>query len=58
MNIAATRAGDSFPRRAFTVGDIRRMIAAGVIREDEKFELIEGDLVMAAAKGFAAWLVR
>jgi Uma2 family endonuclease len=53
MNIAATRAGDSFPRRAFTVGDIRRMMEAGVIGEDEKFELIEGDLVMAASKSVA-----
>jgi Uma2 family endonuclease len=53
MNIAATRAGDSFPRRAFTVGDIRRMIEIGVIGEDEKFELIEGDLVMAASKSVA-----
>jgi hypothetical protein len=42
MNIAATTAAEGFPRRAFTVEDISRMIQAGVIREDEKFELIEG----------------
>ncbi len=29
------------------------MIDAGVIREDEKFELIEGEIVMMAAKGVA-----
>jgi len=51
MNVAATTSAEGFPRRAFTVADIARMIEAGVIREDEKFELIEGDIVMMAAKG-------
>lgn len=51
MNIAATTAAEGFPRRAFTVDDISRMIEAGVIREDEKFELIEGEIVMMAAEG-------
>src|SRR6516164_4493291 len=53
MNVAATMAAEGFPRRAFTVEDISRMIEAGVIREDEKFELIEGEIVMMAAKGLA-----
>jgi Uma2 family endonuclease len=53
MNIAATTAAEGFPRRAFTVEDISRMIQAGVIGEDEKFELIEGEIVMMAAKGVA-----
>jgi Uma2 family endonuclease len=51
MNVAVTTAAEGFPRRAFTVEDISRMIEAGVIREDEKFELIEGEIVMMAAKG-------
>src|SRR5258708_25963647 len=50
MNVAATTAAEGFPRRAFTVEDISRMIEAGVIGEDEKFELIEGEIVMMAAK--------
>jgi Uma2 family endonuclease len=50
MNVAITRAAEGFPRRAFTVDDIDRMMEAGVIGEDEKFELIEGDLVVMAAK--------
>lgn len=50
MNVAITRAAEGFPRRAFTVDDISRMIEAGVIGEDENFELIEGDLVVMAAK--------
>jgi Uma2 family endonuclease len=54
MNVAATTtAAEGFPRRAFTVEDIGRMIEAGVIGEDEKFELIEGEIVMMAAKGIA-----
>jgi Uma2 family endonuclease len=53
MNVAATTAAEGFPRRAFTVDDIARMIDAGIIGEDEKFELIEGEIVMSAAKGFA-----
>jgi hypothetical protein len=43
MNIAVTTAAEGFPRRAFTVDDIRRMIEAGVIHEAEKFEIIEGE---------------
>jgi Uma2 family endonuclease len=53
MNVAVTTAAEGFPRRAFTVEDISRMIEAGVIHEDEKFELIEGEIVMMASKGFA-----
>ena len=53
MNVAATTAAEGFPRRAFTVEDISRMIEAGIIREDEKFELIEGEIVMMAAEGIA-----
>jgi Uma2 family endonuclease len=51
MNVAPTTAAEGFPRRAFTVEDVSRMIEAGVIGEDEKFELIEGEIVMMAAKG-------
>jgi Uma2 family endonuclease len=50
MNIAVTQAADGLPRRAFTVDDISRMIEAGVLGSGESFELIEGDLVMMAAK--------
>jgi len=45
MNVALTRAVDGFARRAFTVEEILRMIDAGVIGRDEKFELIEGEIV-------------
>jgi Uma2 family endonuclease len=53
MNISGARAADGFPRRAFTVDDIHRMIEAGIVTEDERFELIEGDIVMMSAKHVA-----
>jgi Uma2 family endonuclease len=53
MNIAFTRAADGLPRRAFTVDDISHMIEAGIVREDERFELIEGDIVMMSPKHIA-----
>ncbi|HUI94705.1 MAG TPA: Uma2 family endonuclease [Xanthobacteraceae bacterium] len=58
MNVAITRAAEGLPRRAFSVDDVRRMIDAGVLREDENFELIGGEVVMMAAKGFAHELVK
>ena len=58
MNIALTRAADGLARRAFTVEDIRRMVEAGVIGEDERIELVEGDLVMMAAKGYPHEIVK
>jgi Uma2 family endonuclease len=51
MNIIATRAAEGLPRRSFTVAEIRRMVEAGIIAEDENFELIEGELVPMSAKG-------
>jgi hypothetical protein len=39
MNVAATTAAEGFP--AFTVDEIARMIDAGIIGEDERFELVE-----------------
>jgi len=53
MNVAVTTAAEGFPRRAFTVDDISRMIEAGILGEDERFELVEGEIVMMAAKGVA-----
>ncbi len=51
MNIIATRAADGFPRRSFTVDEIRRMVEVGIIAEDENFELIDGEVVPMSPKG-------
>jgi Uma2 family endonuclease len=53
MNIAVTTAAEGFPRRAFTVEDIARMMEAGILGEEENFELVEGEIVMMASKGIA-----
>jgi Uma2 family endonuclease len=54
MNIAVTYPAPGLPpRRAFNVEDIRRMIEAGVIAESERIELVEGEIVVMAAKSVA-----
>jgi Uma2 family endonuclease len=58
MNVAWTRAAEGLPRRAFTADDLRRMIDAEIIKEDERIELIEGEFVVMAAKGYAHEFVR
>src|SRR5581483_122358 len=51
MNVAWTRAAEGLPRRAFTAEDVRRMIDASIIGEDERIELLEGELVVMSPKG-------
>jgi hypothetical protein len=38
------------PGRSFNVEDVLRMLDAGVIREQERFELIEGEIVVMSPK--------
>jgi Uma2 family endonuclease len=45
MTTLATRAAEGLDRRAFTVSDVERMIEAGVLDREEKFELIGGEIV-------------
>ena len=51
MNISVTRAAEGFARRAFTVAEILKMVEAGIIAEDENFELIEGEIIPMSPKG-------
>jgi len=53
IDVPVTRAAEGFDRRPFTVEDLRRMIDAGIMSEDERIELVEGELVVMAAKGNA-----
>ena len=46
-----TQAAEGLPRRRFTVGEIEAMVRAGVIDEDERFELIGGEVVPMSPKG-------
>jgi len=50
MRGSVTRAAEGLDRRAFTVDEVLRMQEAGIISEDENFELIEGEIVPMQAK--------
>jgi Uma2 family endonuclease len=50
MRANVTRAAEGFDRRSFTVAEILLMQDAGIIAEDENFELIEGEIVPMQAK--------
>jgi Uma2 family endonuclease len=59
MNLAFPRTDDELPpHRVFSAEDVRRMVDAGVLTEEERIELIEGELVMMASKGYAHELIR
>ncbi|WP_058617194.1 Uma2 family endonuclease [Methylobacterium indicum] len=51
-------APDSPLPRRFTAGDLRLMLESGILREDERIELLDGELVERAAKGFAHDVVK
>ena len=56
MNVAltnprATRGAEGLPRWRFTVAEVEAMVAAGILDEDERVELIEGELVPMSPKG-------
>jgi Uma2 family endonuclease len=46
-----TRAAEGLPRRRFTVAEVEAMVAAGVMEEHERVELIGGELVPMSPKG-------
>lgn len=50
MPSATTKAAEGYGRRAFTVDEIVAMQDAGIISEDENFELIEGEIVPTGPK--------
>lgn len=46
-----TQAAEGLPRRAWTVAEIEAMVAAGIIAENERIELIGGEVVPMSPKG-------
>lgn len=58
MKSSLTRAAEGFDRRAFTAPGVVRMQEAGVISEDENFELIEGEIAPTQAKTHAHELIK
>jgi Uma2 family endonuclease len=51
MNVRVTKGAEGLERRAFTVEEIWRMVETGIIAPEERFELIEGELVPMSPKG-------
>jgi Uma2 family endonuclease len=56
VNVAAriartTRAAEGLARRRFTVAEVEAMVHAGILDEDERIELIKGELVPMSPKG-------
>jgi Uma2 family endonuclease len=49
--LPTTMAAEGLPRRRFTVDEIYRMTEAGILQEDERVELIGGELVPMSSKG-------
>jgi Uma2 family endonuclease len=46
-----TQAAEGLPRRRFTVAELEAMVAAGILDEHERIELIGGEVVPMAPKG-------
>lgn len=49
--VPVTMAGEGMPRRAWTVDQIMAMNEAGIIHENERFELIGGEVIPMNSKG-------
>jgi Uma2 family endonuclease len=48
---STTQAAEGLPRRRWSVAEIEAMVAKGIIDEDERFELIGGEVVPMSPKG-------
>jgi Uma2 family endonuclease len=55
---STTQAAEGLPRRRWSVAEIEAMVAQGIIAEDERFELIGGEVVPMSPKGARHELVK
>jgi Uma2 family endonuclease len=53
-----TRAAEGMDRRRWTVAEIEAIVAAGILDEDERFELIDGEVVPMSPKGIRHEVVK
>lgn len=53
-----TTAAEGLPRRRFTVAELEQMTAAGILNEDERIELIGGEVVPMSPKGHQHEIVK
>ena len=54
----ATQGAEGLPRRLWTVAEIEAMVQAGIIDGDERFELIDGEVVPMSPKGIRHELIK
>jgi Uma2 family endonuclease len=57
-SVASNAAHQGLPRHPFTVADVERMVEAGILAEDDRVELIDGDLVTMSPKGIRHEILR
>jgi Uma2 family endonuclease len=55
---SATQAADGLPRWRWTVAEVERLAAAGFLHEDERIELLGGEIVPMSPKGRRHELIR
>ena len=58
MNAHTTISTAGLPKRKLSVADVERMVAAGIMAEDERVELIDGDLIVMSPKGMRHELLK
>ncbi|ALK08818.1 Uma2 family endonuclease [Blastochloris viridis] len=58
MHAPVTSAATDLPRRAFSVAEVERMVEVGLLKEDERLELVGGELVMMSPKGLRHEVVK
>lgn len=51
QSLMTTTAAEGLPRRRFRVAELEQMVAAGILEEDERIELIGGEVVPMSPKG-------
>jgi hypothetical protein len=51
LHSRSTEAAEGLPRRRFTVAEVEAMVEAGIMDEDERVELIGGELAPMSPKG-------
>ncbi|WP_244643922.1 Uma2 family endonuclease [Alsobacter metallidurans] len=56
--IRQTQAAEGLPRRAFSVAEVEQLVEAGILAEDDRLELIGGELVVMPAKGIRHEVVK
>ncbi len=58
MSTQLTRGAEGLDRRAFSVEEVERMLEAGILDWDDRFELIEGELVPMNAQNTPHSLIK